>query len=82
MSCPWSCSLTRSFLCPSVGVLCQRLSLGDEWLDAPLRGGIGEGITEIVGEAACGKTQLAMQLLLQVRDKQRATQTDMRSIPR
>jgi len=41
------------------------LSLGDEYLDAPLQGGLREGITELVGEAACGKTQLAMQMLLQ-----------------
>jgi RecA/RadA recombinase len=43
------------------------LSLGDEDLDTPLQGGLREGLTELVGEAACGKTQLAMQLLLQVR---------------
>jgi RecA/RadA recombinase len=47
----------------------QRLSLGDEYLDAPLGGGLGEGITELVGEAACGKTQLAMQMLIQVRER-------------
>jgi hypothetical protein len=47
--------------------LVQVLSLGDEYLDAPLQGGLREGLTELVGEAACGKTQLAMQLLLQVR---------------
>jgi hypothetical protein len=41
------------------------LSLGDAGLDAPLQGGLREGVTELVGEAACGKTQLAMQLMLQ-----------------
>lgn len=50
-------------------LLSECLSLGDSTLDGVLRGGIGEGITELVGEAACGKTQIAMQLLLQVHNQ-------------
>ena len=42
------------------------LSLGDEYLDEVVGGGLVEGITELVGEAGCGKTQMAMHLLLQV----------------
>ena len=53
----------------------QLLSLGDEYLDAPLQGGLGEGITELVGESACGKTQLGMQLLLQVSKQQQAAES-------
>jgi hypothetical protein len=60
----------------AVSLAVECLSLGDEWLDAPLKGGLGEGITELVGEAACGKTQLAMQLLLQVRGGWRAPSSD------
>ena len=44
----------------------RRLSLGCPVLDAALGGGLDHhGITEIAGEAGAGKTQLALQLLLQ-----------------
>lgn len=42
------------------------LGLGCEYLDAFLGGGIGLGITEISGESATGKTNILLQLLLQV----------------
>ncbi len=41
------------------------LSLGCQILDAFLRGGLRKGVTELAGESACGKTQFALQLLLQ-----------------
>jgi len=44
-----------------------RLSLGDSILDRCLGGGLfPRGITEIVGEAGTGKTQICVQLCLQV----------------
>jgi len=61
-------SLIFPLVCLVSSCRLQLLSLGDEYLDAPLHGGVGEGITELVGESACGKTQMAMQLLFQVRD--------------
>eukprot|EP00466_Bigelowiella_natans_P003351 jgi/Bigna1/142731/aug1.72_g17439 len=42
------------------------LSTGCQGLDKLLGGGINLGITEICGEASVGKTQLVLQLLLQV----------------
>ncbi|CAI9730113.1 repair XRCC3-like isoform X1 [Octopus vulgaris] len=43
----------------------EKLSTSCEILDKALRGGfISRGITEIVGESACGKTQLCLQLSL------------------
>jgi len=45
----------------------EMLTLGDEALDDATEGGIPlYGITEIVGEAGVGKTQLGMQLALTV----------------
>ena len=46
----------------------QRLRLGDPSLDAALEGGldVAGSITEIAGEAGTGKSQLALQLMLQV----------------
>jgi DNA-repair protein XRCC3 len=44
----------------------DKLSLGCDVLDGLLRGGVPTGgITEIAGEASCGKTQICLQLLLQ-----------------
>lgn len=41
------------------------LSTGCDKIDKLLRGGISKkGITEIYGEAGCGKTQFALQLCL------------------
>jgi RecA/RadA recombinase len=42
------------------------LSLGCDHLDDLLRGGLRKGITELAGEAGAGKTQICLQLLLQV----------------
>jgi DNA-repair protein XRCC3 len=42
------------------------LSLGCDYLDEILRGGLRKGITELAGEAGAGKTQICLQLLLQV----------------
>jgi DNA-repair protein XRCC3 len=45
----------------------SKLSLGCPILDSYLNGGIPQrGITEIVGQSSCGKTQLCLQLCLQV----------------
>ena len=44
---------------------CRRLSFGCEHLDACTGGVDAAGITEIAGEAGTGKTQLALQLMLQ-----------------
>lgn len=45
---------------------CRKLSVGCEHLDACLEGGIDTtGLTEIAGEASTGKTQIALQLMLQ-----------------
>ena len=45
----------------------RKLSLGSPILDQHLCGGImSEGITEIYGESACGKTQFCLQLCLTV----------------
>ena len=45
---------------------CRKLSIGCEHLDACLDGGIDTvGLTEIAGEAGTGKTQFALQLMLQ-----------------
>ena len=45
----------------------RKLSCGSKDIDDCLNGGVdGHGITEIAGEAGTGKTQLALQLLLQV----------------
>ena len=46
--------------------------MGDPYLDAPLKGGLREGITEVAGEAGSGKTQFAMQMLLQVSSADKA----------
>jgi DNA-repair protein XRCC3 len=42
------------------------LAFGCEHLNENLRGGLRKGITELSGESGAGKTQLALQLLLQV----------------
>eukprot|EP00939_MAST-03C_sp_MAST-3C-sp1_P003905 g3905.t1 len=48
-------------------MLDEKISTGCATLDSLLDGGISRvGITEIVGSAGCGKTQLAMQLTVQV----------------
>ncbi len=44
-----------------------RLSFGCEILDSAFNGGLTTGIYEIAGEAGTGKTQLAMQLMLNAR---------------
>lgn len=44
----------------------SRLSVGDTVIDGSLRGGLAAGITELVGEAGSGKTQLCLQWCLQV----------------
>ncbi|KAI9106055.1 Rad51-domain-containing protein [Phlyctochytrium arcticum] len=43
----------------------RKLTLGDETLDATLRGGIATGLlTEVYGKSASGKTQMMLQLCL------------------
>ncbi|XP_071962405.1 DNA repair protein XRCC3-like [Antedon mediterranea] len=51
----------------NASMIVQKLSLGCPHLDAFLQGGIlSQGITEIAGESASGKTQLCIQLCLTV----------------